>query len=74
MLVPQQPIPRSDIAFDHNFIPLLGMTDVVDRNIVVLTPEEWDRIGLFTLRQHITRGNLPLALGHNPMLNPYILA
>ena len=42
--VSQQTIPCLDIAVDRDFIPLLGMADIIDRHIVVLAPEERHRV------------------------------
>lgn len=43
-LVSQQAIHQFDIAIDRNLIPLLSMTDVIDRDVVMLAPEEWHRV------------------------------
>src|SRR6478672_8298290 len=39
-LVFQQAILRGDIAVDGDFVPLLGVADIIDRHIVMLAPEE----------------------------------
>src|SRR5262249_28434653 len=39
-LIAQQAVPRRDIAVDRQVVPLFGVADVVDRNVVVLAPEE----------------------------------
>ena len=39
-LVFQQAILSRDVAVDHDLIPSLGVTDIIDRHIVVLAPEE----------------------------------
>src|SRR5271157_1741533 len=36
-----------DIAFDGEFVPSFGMADIVDRNIVVLAPEERNGVESF---------------------------
>ena len=35
-------IPVRNIPVDINLVPLLSMTDVVDPEVIVLAPEEWD--------------------------------
>src|SRR5215475_8783108 len=50
------------------------MADVVDRNIVVLTPEERHGGEWLAMSEHAERGSLALALGDNPMLHANALA
>ena len=45
------------------------MSNIVDRNVVVLTPEERDRGKFLTEAKHIERCRLALALGSNPVLD-----
>src|SRR5262245_28105980 len=47
LLEAQQAILAGDIAFDGQLIPLLGMADIVDRDVVMLAPEERHGIELF---------------------------
>src|SRR5882757_5029081 len=39
-LVLQQTVLAGDVAVDNDFVPLLGVADIIDRHIVVLAPEE----------------------------------
>lgn len=66
----QQTIPGRDVAFDGDFIPLLGMAHEVYRPIVVLAPEERYRVEDLLLSQHIVRGGLALAFRQHLMLDP----
>src|ERR1700739_2072763 len=45
------------------------MSDVVDRHVVMLAPEEWHGIEALALAQHVERSDLALALGHHPVLD-----
>src|ERR1700738_393068 len=72
-LVFQQAIPGRDVAVDGNLVPLLGMTDIIDRHVIVLAPEKRYRVEDLALPQHIARGGLALAFCHHPMLDPDIL-
>src|ERR1700730_15782293 len=72
-LVFQQAIPVRDVAFDGYLVPPLGMTDIIDRHIVVLAPEERYRVEDLSLSQHIARSGLALAFRHHPMLDPDVL-
>src|ERR687887_2319776 len=40
--VTHQAVAPLDIAFDVETVPLFGVPDVIDRNVVMLTPEERD--------------------------------
>src|ERR1044071_4927198 len=62
-----QPIPRLEIAFHRQRVPALGMADIVDRDVVMLTPEERNEGERLTKPQHVARGCLALARGHHPM-------
>ena len=50
------------------------MTDIVDRHVVVLAPEERHRVEALALPEHVARGGLALALGHHPVLDANVLA
>src|SRR3569623_386102 len=73
-LVFKQAIVRRDLAMHDDLIPLFRMADIIDRNIVMLAPEERHGVECFARAQHIARGHLSLALGHNPMLDTYVRA
>src|SRR5258708_21899403 len=50
------------------------MSDVIDRHVVVLAPEERNIGKPLPLSEHVARCRLALALGHHPVLDPQILA
>src|SRR6516164_10583371 len=50
------------------------MADVVDRHVVVLAPEERNLGKSLLLAENVARCRLTLPLGHDPMLDPQILA
>src|ERR1700722_19877614 len=68
-LVSQQAILRGDIAVHRDFVPFLGVTDIVDRHIVMLAPEERHGFEYLARSQHVARGGLALALGHHPVFD-----
>src|ERR1043166_4191990 len=72
--ITHQAIAALDIAVDLELVPFLGMTDIIDRHVVMLAPEEWDIGKSIALSQDISRHGLTLALGHDPMFNPEIPA
>ena len=45
------------------------MSDVFDRDVVVLAPEERHRVERFAAPEHVARRDLPLALGDHPVLD-----
>ena len=55
-LVFQQAIPGRDVAVDGNLVPLLGMTDIIDRHVIVLAPEK--RYGVEDLALPVCTENL----------------
>src|SRR2546427_4194318 len=50
------------------------MPDVVDGHVVVLAPEERSRSEWLPPAEDISRGGLPLALGHHPVLHANALS
>src|SRR5439155_15042979 len=50
-------------------VPRLRMTDVVEHDVVVLTPEEGNGVEPLAAAENVTRRCLPLALGDDPMLH-----
>src|ERR1700736_1820998 len=68
-LIAQQAILRHDIAVDRQFVPFLGVADVVYRDIIVLTPEEGYGDKLLTAPEDVERSGRALALGDNPVLD-----
>src|SRR6185437_3398081 len=71
-LVPvlQQAIPRGDVTVDHDLVPFFGVADIVDRHVIMLTPEKRHRIEGLALPQHVARRGLSLALRHHPVFDP----
>src|SRR6478609_4853967 len=57
------------IALDVDRVPFLCVTDIVDRNVVVLAPEERGRSEWCRDTHHIEGGDLPLPFGDHPMLD-----
>src|SRR5476649_2743424 len=57
------------VAFDGELVPAFGMADIIDGDVIVLTPEERNSCEFFAKPQHVARGRLPLPRGHNPMLH-----
>jgi len=67
-------IPAIQRAIDFHAVPAFGMTNVIDRHLVVLAPEERHGVEGLTPAQHVARGHLTLTLGHDPVLNANPLA
>ncbi len=63
-----------DASLDREFVPPLRVTDVVDRDVVVLAPEERSGRESLAAAKHVERCNLSLALGDDPMFDPDRLA
>src|SRR5262249_16608666 len=72
--VSYQAAARFDVALDVEIVPRLGMPDVVDRHVVVLAPEERNLGKSLLLAENVASCRLTLPLGHDPMLDPQILA
>ena len=70
MAVFDETVPPLDAAIDPDLIPFLGMTDIIDRNVVVLAPEERYGVEAFALPEHIARCSLALPFGNDPVLDP----
>src|SRR5205085_10461795 len=56
-------------AVDLDAVPFLGMAHVVDRDVVVLAPEEGDGVKRLAVAEHVPGSRLALPLGHYPMLD-----
>src|SRR6516162_1777155 len=65
---------RADIASLLDVIPGGGMADIVDRDVVVLAPEERDRGIALAAAEQVARGRLALPLGDDPVLDAQPLA
>src|SRR5712692_6958301 len=63
-----------EAPIDLDSLPLLRVAHVIDSHVVVLTPEEWNSVKLFTTAKNILSRYLPLALGNHPMLDANSLA
>ena len=73
-LVAHQAVLAGDVAVDRELVPFLGVTDIVDRDVVVLAPEERHGVELLAQAQHVERRGLSLALGDHPVLDADRLA
>ena len=51
-------IPGGRVALDHRLVPALGVADIVDRQIVMLAPEERRRGEFLARAQQIARGGI----------------
>src|SRR6476661_2899756 len=71
VLVSYRAVAIRDVAGDRQFVPRLGVADIVDRNVVVLTPEERHGVELLPRTEHVQRGGLALPLGDDPVLDAY---
>ena len=54
-----QAVLASDIAFDNEVVPFLGVADIGDRNVVMLAPEERDRMERLAASEHVDGGQCP---------------
>src|SRR5215217_7167483 len=63
-------IPRIDVAVDLETVPSFGVAYIIDRDVVVLAPEEWHRIEDLLLAKHVSGSSLALSLRHHPVLHP----
>src|SRR6185369_1439212 len=68
-LVGYSAITRIEASVHLNSIPLLSVTDVIDRHVIMLAPEEGDRIELVATAEHILRRGLALSFGDYPMFD-----
>jgi len=70
----QRTVAIGDAPLDVDSIPCLRVTDVRNRNIVVLAPEKRDECARFFAPDHIARGDLAVTLGHDPVLDADFVA
>jgi hypothetical protein len=54
---------------DVDAVPLLGVSDVGNADVVVLTPEEGDDPAALPISQHVLGRDLSVSLGDDPMLD-----
>src|SRR5262249_22193973 len=72
--ITQEAVACFDVALNVEIVPRLGMPDVVDRHVVMLAPEERNLGKALPLAENVARRRLTLPLGHDPMLDPQMLA
>jgi hypothetical protein len=70
----QEAVPSRDVAIDRELVPRLGMADIADLNVIVLSPEDRNVDIFLAVPEHVERRDLPLALGNHPMLDANYLA
>src|SRR5262249_31524902 len=51
--IAQQAVLRLDVALDRDRVPALGMTDIIDRHVIVLAPEERHRVEALFVPEHV---------------------
>src|SRR5215217_9073924 len=73
-LEPQQAVLAGDVPLDGELVPLFGMADVADGNVVMLAPEERDGGKSLPLPDHVERRRLALPFRNDPVLDPKGLA
>src|SRR6266853_2306356 len=59
---------------DLDSLPLLRVAHIIDSHVVVLTPEEWNSVKLFTTAKNISSCYLSHALSNHPVLDANSLA
>src|SRR5581483_3932560 len=72
--IAQRHIVRARVAVLHNLVPAGGMADIIDRDVVMLAPEERHGPIGFAPAEHVAGGGLALPLGHHPMLDAHPFA
>ena len=70
LLEAKKAILAHDVAVNCNLVPRFRMTDIIDRNVVVLAPEKWDGGERRAVTKRIESHRLPLSFGDDPVLNP----
>ena len=55
-------------------VPVLGVADIIDRDVIMLAPEERHGVELLAAAEHVQRRGLALALGHDPVFDADALA
>jgi hypothetical protein len=68
-LVSEQAVLRLNVPIDFQLVPGFSVAYIVDSNIVVLTPEERNRIKGLVRPKHVPGRRLSLPLGHDPVLD-----
>jgi hypothetical protein len=70
----QEAVPCGNVAVDLDLVPSLGMADVIDRDVVMLAPEERHGSKFLALAEHVQCRGAPLSFRNHPMLDPNVLA
>src|SRR6266851_9073560 len=68
-LVRHGTIARIEVPIDLDSLALLGVAHVIDSHVVVLTPEEWNRVKLFATAKNVFSCYLSHALSNHPVLD-----
>ena len=58
-----------DAAIQIQLVPRLGVTDIVEGEVVLSRPEEWRRIESLATAEHVSRRCLSLAFSHHSVLD-----
>jgi hypothetical protein len=58
---------------DLSFVPMFGVSDLGEAEVVLFGPEKWDAIERFMPAEDVARRGLALALGDDPMFDAYSL-
>src|SRR4051812_31832349 len=72
-LEPYRDVVLGGVAVHRDTIRLLGVTHVVDADVVMSAPKERNLIEALACAEHVARGGLSLTLRHHPVLdaNPF---
>ena len=70
----QKAVLGTNVSINRDLVPLFGMADIVDGNVVMLAPEERHGDEFLAMAEHVERRCLPLPLGNDPMLDPNVVA
>ena len=54
---------------DLGFVPVFGVSDIGEAEVILFSPEKWDVIEGFTPAEDVVRRCLALPLGHDPMFD-----
>ena len=60
---------RFEPAVDLDPVPLPGMADIGEQQVVLLSPEEWDSVEALVRPEHVAGCRLTLAFGDDPVLD-----
>ena len=54
---------------DLDFVPVFGVSDISEPEVILLGPEEWDRVKPFAVAKNVACRRLSLTLGHNKVFD-----